>query len=140
MAYAAVSDMIQRFGEREVLNNSNPEGSVATVIDVARVNQVLGDASDLIDTYLNRRYAVPLATPPASIVNACCRIARFDLAQTGGTQPTEQILSDRRDAIAWLGKIASGSISLDGIVAANVSESFSRFQSRPAPFGRGGSL
>ncbi|MFT9090519.1 MAG: DUF1320 domain-containing protein, partial [Gluconacetobacter sp.] len=138
MAYAAVSDMVQRFGERELVNNTTPSGEAPTTIDEARVDQVLGDASTLIDSYLNRRYAVPLATPPATVVNVCCRIARVDLANTGDTQPTEQMVRDRREAIAWLELLSRGTISLDGVMPANVTANFSRVRTRPAGQSHGG--
>lgn len=132
MAYASVQDLIQRFGERELINNTTPEGLPRSGIDQARVDQVLEDATALIDSYLNRRFVVPLATPPASIVNACCRIARFDLAQTGETQPTEPMRQDRQDALGWLKLLAQGTVTLDGMAAVNESSSWSRIATRPA--------
>ena len=130
MAYAGVADLIQRFGERELIDNTTPEGMPRATIDQLRVSQVLTDASALIDSYLNRRFVVPLEDVPASVVNACCRIARFDLAQTGATQPTENMRTDRQDAIRWLELLARGTVTLDGQTAANESTSWSRISKR----------
>ncbi|MBF0858801.1 DUF1320 domain-containing protein [Gluconobacter sp. LMG 31484] len=139
MAYASVSDLIQRFGERELINNTTPEGMPGESIDQARVSQALTDASALIDSFLNRRFAVPLQDAPASVVNACCKIARFDLAQSGASQPTEQMRLDQKDALAWLTLIAKGTVTLDGQTAANESSSWSRIQKR-RPMQGGGAL
>ncbi|MBR0559501.1 gp436 family protein [Neokomagataea anthophila] len=135
MAYASVQDLIQRFGERELINNTTPEGQARSGIDQARVAQVLTDASALIDSYLNRRFVVPLTNTPASIVNACCRIARFDLAQTGATQPTDNMRTDRQDAVKWLSEIARGTVTLDGQETPNTSASWSRIRTRPVQQG-----
>ena len=99
MAYASVNDLIQRFGERELINNTTPEGTPRMSIDQARVAQALTDASALIDSFLNRRFVVPLQEAPASIVNVSCKIARFDIAPSGATQPTEQMRPDQHDEL-----------------------------------------
>lgn len=139
MAYASVSDLIQRFGERELINNTTPEGMPGMSIDQVRVAQALTDASALIDSFLNRRFEVPLQEAPASIVNVCCKIARFDIAQSGATQPTDQMRLDQKDALAWLTLIAKGTVTLDGQTAANESSSWSRIQKR-RPTQGGGAL
>jgi len=130
MPYAAITDLISRYGERELIANTTPAGQDRDRIDATRVAQSLTDASDLIDGYLNRRYAVPLAEPTPSIVAACCKIARYDLAQNGETIPTEQMRDDRRDTLMWLRDIASGKVSLDGIVPANETQTFLRISTR----------
>ena len=139
MAYAGVTDLIQRYGERELINNTTPEGTPRTSIDQTRVAQALTDASALIDSFLNRKFQVPLQDAPASVVNACCKIARFDIAQSGGTQPTEQMRLDQKDALNWLTLIAKGTVTLDGQTAANESSSWSRIRQR-TPMQGGGAL
>ncbi|WP_062497070.1 gp436 family protein [Gluconobacter potus] len=139
MAYASVSDLIQRFGERELINNTTPEGMPREAIDQARVGQALTDASALIDSFLNRKFQVPLQNAPASVVNACCKIARFDIAQSGATQPTDQMRLDQKDALNWLTLIAKGTVTLDGQTAANESSSWSRIRKR-TPMQGGGRL
>ncbi|GBR09503.1 gp436 family protein [Gluconobacter frateurii] len=132
MPYASVSDMIDRFGERELIANTTPEGMPKNGIDQAKVTLALTNASSLIDSYLNRRFATPLATPPNSIADACCRIARYALAQTGASQPTEQMRLDRKDAVEWLTHISRGTVTLDGQTPANESKSWSRISRRQA--------
>lgn len=139
MAYASVNDLTQRYGDRELINNTTPEGMPRASIDQERVARALTDASALIDSFLNRRFEVPLQDAPASVVNACCKIARFDIAQSGATQPTDQMRLDQKDALAWLTMIAKGTVTLDGQTAANESSSWSRIRKR-TPMQGGGRL
>ncbi|MFT8419414.1 MAG: phage protein Gp36 family protein [Acetobacter sp.] len=64
MAYATVDDMTKSFGEDELITVTTPRGVERTVIDQDQVNTAIGVASDEIDSYLRRRYAVPLVTAP----------------------------------------------------------------------------
>lgn len=108
MAYAQPSDMIARFGSIEMLRLSAPEGEPLDVIDQDRVNTALGDASALIDSYLRRRYATPLAAVPQEVLRACCILARFDLAHGNGREPSEQMRLARKETITWLESIRAG--------------------------------
>lgn len=139
MPYASVSDLITRFGERELIANTTPEGMSRERIDQDKVDLALTNASSLIDSYLNRRFITPLPSAPDSVVDACCRIARYALAQTGQSQPTEQMRLDRKDAVDWLTHIARGTVTLDGQTPANDSKSWSRIQRRN-PMQTGGRL
>ena len=113
MSYATVQDMVDRFGATEMLRLSQPEDRTAETIVTAKVELAVADASALIDDYLRERYAVPLASPPASIVRAACALARYDLAKGERTFPTEQMEADRKDVVAWLASIAKGLVSID---------------------------
>ena len=112
MAYAAVQDMVARFGQTEVLRLSAPEGQPLDVIDQDRVNVALADASDLIDSYLRRRYLTPLVTVPQAVLRACCVLARHDLAHGNGLMPTEQMTTARKETVAWLESIRDGKTML----------------------------
>jgi phage gp36-like protein len=113
--YSSVDDMMQRFGETELLRLSAPEGENFGPIDTDRVTQALTDASALIDSYLRKRYAVPMDTPPAEINRAAAVLARYDLASRGDMQPSEPMRLDRKDMLAWLKLLADGNVTLDGI-------------------------
>lgn len=136
--YAAIADMISRFGEAELLRNTTPAGREADTIDQVRVIGALAEATDTIDSYLRRRYAVPLSPPPPQIVRVCCDIARADLANNGVGQATKPQLEARKAGIDWLKQIADGHVTLDGQVPLNTSTSFARTSDRQNPFSRGG--
>jgi phage gp36-like protein len=78
-----------------------------------RIETALADASALIDSYLRRRYLVPLAPVPREILRACCVLARFDLAQGGDKTPTEEMRRERDAVLAWLQNVGEAEGRLD---------------------------
>lgn len=114
-AYATVADMVSRYGETEVLRFSAGDGPLPEAIVPARIEQAIADASALIDSYLRGAYVVPLAAPPTDLVRATCVLARYDLAQGGDREPTEQMRLARKEVIEWLRALADGTVSLEGV-------------------------
>lgn len=117
MPYATLPDMNEAFGEAEMIRLSAAPGDLDGPVDEAKVDRAIVDATDLIDSYLRRRYAVPLAAPvPPAIRRACGVLARFDLAHGDQREPTEQMRLARKDTIDWLKGLADGSAELPGAV------------------------
>jgi phage gp36-like protein len=135
MAYATIGDMVMRFGEAEMIRATTPDGAEAVAIVPAKIEAALSDASAIIDTYLRNRYKVPLDVPPPEINRACCYMARYDVSTGGERQASEQVQKDRDTVIAWLGKIAAGTVVLDLKEVAPGDESFATMQTRPQVFG-----
>lgn len=142
MAYAASEDMIARFGEVDLIRLSAPEGQLDGVIDFARVELALDSASALIDSYVRRRYAVPLSPVPQEIADACCTLARYDLARGEQKTPSEQMIAERREILAWLSKIADGMVLLAATLAAATAPSIAgaRVSDRARDFAPGPGL
>lgn len=113
MPYATPAQMIDRFSERECVALSDRTG--AGVVDESQlVAGGLVPASEEIDTYLGRRYAlplaiggVPMASTPAILVGLCCDIARYRLTGTE-VQETDAIRRRYKDALAVLQLLADG--------------------------------
>lgn len=119
MPYATVEDMVARFGEAEMTRLTAAEGELDAGVVTAKVETALAEATGLIDSYLRRRYAVPLAAPvPAEIVRACCVLARYDLAHGEQREPSEQMRLARKEVVEWLAALADGKAVLDGAVPA----------------------
>ena len=117
MPYATLSDLNEAFGEAEMIRLTVADGELTGPADAAKVDRALTDATDLIDSYLRRRYAVPLAAPvPPAIRRACGVLARFDLAHGDQREPTEQMRLARKDTIAWLEALADGKAELPDAV------------------------
>lgn len=107
MNYATVDDLIERFGEDELLGVAHSE--THDTLDETRVETALSDASRHIDSYLRLRRSVPVDPVPGVLVGACADIARFRLHDDHA--PDE--VSDRYKAtIQWLKDIAAGKASL----------------------------
>ena len=106
--YATVADMIDVFDEEEVIQLTDREQFGEVNHD--RCANALKRASIKIDTYLSR-YKLPFDSNPDALIEPCCAIARYLLCGSV-TQETELIKDRYDDAIRWLGKVASGAVTL----------------------------
>lgn len=117
MPYATLADLVESFGEPEIIRLTAGDGELDGPVVAPKVDRALADATDLIDSYLRRRYATPLIDPvPPAIRRACCVLARFDLAHGDQREPTEQMRLARKETLDWLKLLADGSVELDGAV------------------------
>lgn len=111
MAYATQQDLIDRFGERELIQRTDRTLPQST-IDTAVVARHLADAQALVDGYLARAATLPLATVPAALTRITCDIARYFLwgetAEKDGPVHRAYV-----DALRWLRDVADGRIRLD---------------------------
>lgn len=105
--YASVADLIERFGETEIVELTDLEHTGA--VDNAMAEQALTDATAEIDGYLAARYRLPVTDTPRLLSLLCTDIARYRL-QKGVT--TEQARQRYEDAVAQLKAIARGEINL----------------------------
>jgi phage gp36-like protein len=113
MSYATTQHLIDRYGDTEIARLSAAYGAEVAV-DAARCEVALGIATALVDSYLRARYQVPLADPPLEVVSAVLTIARHELAQGDGREPTTQMIEARKETVAWLGKVADGKVLVAG--------------------------
>lgn len=107
MAYATAQDLIDRYGEDELVHITDRLGSGQ--IDAAAVSGALADAEAIIDGYLAGRYPLPLASVPSNMVLLACTLARYQL---WANRASEEIRKRYEDAIRYLERVASGSILL----------------------------
>jgi phage gp36-like protein len=107
VTYAVKQNLIDRFGVTELAQlTDRVDGET---IDDTVVARALEDADGLINGYLQSRYALPLASVPATIVAIACNIARYQLFED---HVTEIVRKRYEDAIAWLKDVAAGKVSL----------------------------
>lgn len=109
MTYATVSDMVARFGEREILELSRLDLSHDDEINHEVIERALSDAKVEIDGYLSARYRLPVSGTPHLLSLLCTDIARYRL-QKGVS--TEQARERYEDAVATLRRIADGRMNL----------------------------
>ena len=114
MSYATKQDMIDRFGETELVQITNPEDRSAETINDARLNQALADADAEIDGYLIGRYTLPLASTPVVLKRSACDIARYYLYDD---RATEQVTKRYDGVVTFLKSVAKGDIALSLIEA-----------------------
>lgn len=107
MSYCTQADLIDRFGDTEITQLSDRSGLGA--LDSAIVAQAIADADAEIDGYLSGRYALPMASVPLVMTRLACDIARYWLF---GQDVTDLVKARYDQAISYLGKVASGTITL----------------------------
>ncbi len=95
MNYATVQDMIDRFGERELIQLTAGAGADA-IVDADKVERALADAQSLVDGSVGAVYQLPLTgcakpapapgdpgavvmVPPPALTRAVCDVARYYL-------------------------------------------------------------
>lgn len=109
MPYATAADLIDRFGECEVRQLSDRDGT--GLVDAAVLALAILHAGDEIDAYLGGRYSLPLASVPRLLVGVCCDIVRYRLCGTE-VQETEPARNRFKDAIRLLESVRDGKLTL----------------------------
>lgn len=112
MSYATVDQMVARFGEQELIQLSDPE---AQALHADVLEEALKDASGVMDSYLARRYTLPLATIPAVLVECCADLAIYRLMRLRPLGSLEDAKERSEAALAWLKDLASGKAVLTGL-------------------------
>ncbi|MFA6701025.1 MAG: DUF1320 domain-containing protein [Thiomicrospira sp.] len=77
MNYANQTDLVNRFGEAELVHLTD-DGRTGQ-IDTVKVESALGDATDLIDSYIGAIVTKEVALTQPIYKNLACNIARFFL-------------------------------------------------------------
>lgn len=134
MTYATQSDLVDRFGDTELIQRTNRTGG--NTIDTVVLGRALADADAEIDGYLAARYQLPIATPPALLVRLAADIARYHLYDDG---LPDTVSKRYADAVTLLKRLANGEVQLVGaasvVVAPNTAEIPVLSRSQPRRFG-----
>lgn len=108
MSYATQQNLIDRFGEQELIQLTDRANLGA--IDATVVGRALNDADAQINGYLAARYTLPLTEPmPTILERLACDIARYALYED---KVTEIVEKRYKDAIALLRDVSSGKAEL----------------------------
>ena len=120
MQYATVQDLIDRFGEPEMIQLTDAAHQAA--VQPARIQLKLDDAHALADGYLARVFALPLTgcakpvgvgavemVPPPQLTRAVCDIARYYLYDD---KCTDEVLKRYEQAKQELLHISQGKATL----------------------------
>jgi len=111
MAYATIADMESARGAELIrkLSDKNKMGQR----DDAVLNAALARASSLADAYIDKKYAVPLASPPDYLVEAVIDVAVYRLVPDAMIG-TDEFRKRYDDAIKLFKDIAKGEVTLAG--------------------------
>jgi phage gp36-like protein len=113
MAYITVQDLINLFGEPEIVQLSNLDEPNITTVNSARVNQAIAWSEDIFHSYASFYYVVPLVflsgvIPP--VVRGI--LLDFTRYQLDANLPREDVRIRYEDGIKWLTLLAAGKVSL----------------------------
>lgn len=108
MSYATQQNMIDRFGQREIIQLTDKSNPPTGAISVTVLEQALGDADAMINGYVSTRYALPMTDVPQQIVRIACDLARYFLDK----KPSEEIKLRYDQAVAWLRDVSAGRVNL----------------------------
>lgn len=124
MQYANVQDLIDRFGERELIELTDPD---IESVQTAKVQRVIDDAQAFADAYVGKAFALPLTgcikpapepgnvhatvtVPPPQLTRIVCDVARYYLYQA--LAPEHEVYLRYKAADRELAAIADGSAVL----------------------------
>lgn len=136
MAYVTQQDLVDRFGEGELIRLTNPDNYGATEVDTARLDGAIADAEALVDGYLGGRYEVPLKPVPRVITRVSADLARYYLYDEGAPEPVAQRYEE---ALRFLRSCARGEAGLGVSASGERAETLDQpvVQSSGTVFGRG---
>ena len=107
MSYITLQDLQTRYGADEISRLADRDGDSIPDADV--IATAIGDAGEVVDSYLSSRFALPLAQVPVVIVRLACAITRYHLYDD---KPSDHVTREYSGALQTLQKIADGDIRL----------------------------
>lgn len=133
MPYLSVDDYIARYGEHETMLITDSEKTGA--VDTAKVEEAISTAEEEANGYIGRRYAIPLASPPALVRGMIGSLARWYLFPNNRAQT---VVDDAELARKQLAQISSGALTIPtatGIVeeSASYRPSYGTSDDAPTP-------
>ncbi|WP_246217763.1 gp436 family protein [Jiella pacifica] len=110
--FATKQDLIDRFGQTELVQLTDRTNRPPTTVDDTTVSQALGDASALASGYVGKIYQLPFAEVPPALVKSVADIARYYLHGRRAEKDGE-VERAYKEAVGWLKDIARGVVQLD---------------------------
>lgn len=107
MPYCTLQDLIERFGEEELIQLTDREHT--GVLDELVFEQARSDAEAEIDSHLAARYILPLDGVPLILVRIACEITRYYLYSA---HPTDTVKDRYEKALQTLKSAVRGEVRL----------------------------
>ena len=121
MAYCDLTDIQNMLDEEELISLTDDDDTGAVVADV--VTAAIADADAAIDTYLIKKYTVPVAAPvPVMIRKLSVDVAIYNLFSRRG-RVSEAVAQRFKDAITTCRDISAGRAGVPGAADAPASQS-----------------
>lgn len=107
--YATEQDIIDTYGNDALVVAADRDSD--GVADPGVVDEALNQATAEMDSYIGKKYDLPLPSVPAVLVPKCVDLALYRLS-LGANAMTEEIAERHKQAIAWLRDVARGMVTL----------------------------
>lgn len=115
--YGTAAEFEEAFGVPETVMLTNLDTPTATIVSPVPLTRALTDAAALIDSYIGRRYLLPMAVTPRVLIPYALDIARYRLDRI---RNREDVRARYEDAIKWLEMVAKGTLDLGTDVLLNI--------------------
>lgn len=111
MAYCTYGDLLDTMSEVSIAQLTDDTG--VNQIDMEKVNKALGDAGELVDSYLKGRYNLPLIQVPTMVCRLAATIARYFLYSRRPEQEVPKTVEKTyEDAVKSLELVRDGKINI----------------------------
>lgn len=107
--YITAQEMINLFGEPELIEVTNLDDPSANTINLVRLESAIAYAESEINSYLNRNYNLPLSSVPMVLINKVADLVRWQL---DSRNTRTEVRQRYEEAIAWLRLVAKGEVRL----------------------------
>ncbi|MDQ0454651.1 gp436 family protein [Rhizobium paknamense] len=111
MAYCTKQDLIERFGERELIQLTDRATPPAGAMDDTIIARAIADATALADGYIGKAYSLPLVTVPEVLVKLTADVARYYL-HFKGVERDSPIQRSHDQALSYFRDVARGIVQL----------------------------
>jgi phage gp36-like protein len=111
MTYATQQDLIDRFGDEELIQLTDRTNIPVSTIDPVVVGRAIEDASALIDGYLQKVMTLPLSVVPPVLAKSASDIARYYLHGKSADKDSA-VTRAYNEAVAFLRDVSKGLVQL----------------------------
>lgn len=112
MAYATLQDLIDRFGQNELIQRTDRTNKPASTIDQIVVQRALDDATALINGYLAKLYTLPVSPVPDVLVKVTADVARYYL-HGSAVDKDGPVAAAHAQGLKWLRDVSTGLVQLE---------------------------
>lgn len=114
MTYCTQQDLVDRFGSTRLVQLTDRVNKPASTIDAVMVARHVADADSLINSYLAKRYQLPLTVPvPAALTKVAVDLAWYFLLGDTVEKDSSAALA-HREALSWLKSVSAGTVVIEG--------------------------
>lgn len=132
--YVTLDQLTDRYGERMLIDLTDRASPGTGAVDTDVTTRAIADTAAVIDGYVGKRYALPMAEVPALITDIAAAIAIWKLHVY---EPAGKIEADYKEAMRQLADISSGKLTLplaDGSPTEGTGSTGAKMVDRDRPF------